>query len=121
MHSIENAKSIIGFLESKARENGMSVSLGGSVIHKGHSNNDIDLIVFNLKTSIKPNHEKFIKDILSEYAINMLGCVDHSGFGDEKLVYKFKTTEGIRIDILFVNLLFKDRIPDVKILKRKNK
>lgn len=110
---------IILVAEPIARKYGMSIALGGSVSQGRWSDNDLDLIVFNLKTSIKPDHISFINELVNNLNFKIWGVVDHSKLGDEKLVYKLKTQDNKRVDLLFVNLLFKDKMDGVEVLTRK--
>ncbi len=117
--NIEDIKHIIPESEKLARKFGMSIALGGSVAHKFESNNDLDLVIFSLKTSMQPNLYDFLHNFISLNQLSMIGVVDHRNLGDEKLVYKLKTKDNKGIDLLFVNLKFSDSASGVKVLTRK--
>ncbi len=62
--TIDQVKHIMPESEKLARKYGMSIALGGSVAHKFESNNDLDLVIFSLKTSIPTNHYEFLPEFI---------------------------------------------------------
>lgn len=76
-------------------------ALAGSVLHKGESFKDVDIIVYphNTQTFMEP--ETVVKQRLEKFGLEF----DHQRIGgdeypDKKLVYIYKTKEGKRVDIL---------------------
>lgn len=109
---------IMPVLNETAKLYGLGIAIGGSVAFKGESDNDLDLVIFNLKS--KPgDHLLFLSDICHNLNLTLRGVVDNTLFGDTKLVYKLKMADKRRVDLLFVNLTFEDRAENAKVLTRR--
>ncbi len=102
-----------------AEKYNLGVAIGGSVGIYGVSANDLDLFFFNLKNSVKTEHQYFIREFSKFFKIKILGFVNHSEAGDNKLVYIGLTENKKKIDLFFPSLNFKDGDKKYKILKRK--
>ena len=77
------------------------VALGGSVLHKGFSNKDLDIIIYPHKTT--QQDIKWMKNALLQFGlveISDRGAV-HSGYGDGKDVIQYEY-QNKRVDIFFL-------------------
>jgi len=119
MWSIYDARCFVIAIEPIAKEWGLGVAIGGSVALNGVSTNDLDIILFNLKSTNMAYHGGFLESVQENLGLKLRGMVDHSGHGDDKLIYVFRTKEGHKIDLFFVNLKFVHGIAEAKVLIRK--
>ena len=56
-------KALLVSLEPRARKHGLTIGMCGSVLHKGVSDDDLDLIVMPLKTQEKHSWADFYKEL----------------------------------------------------------
>ena len=79
---------------------GYHVALGGSCLHKGYSDKDVDLIVLPHNTSNSPTLALIVAEI-ENFIKGSLENRDHTHYQDDKLVM-CGTYNGVRIDFFFL-------------------
>jgi hypothetical protein len=101
--TLDQAIDLVRQLELKLKRvyNHYHVALGGSVLHKGFSNKDLDIIIYPHKTT----HQgiNWMKSALRQFGlveISDRGAV-HSGYGDDKDVIQYEY-QNKRVDIFFL-------------------
>lgn len=83
---IFEAINFVRTVESIAKKFGLHVGLAGSVLHKGNSIDDLDLVVFPLQTKKGFNFRGF-QEALEEIGLFDWFCRTPYHEGDAKLVY----------------------------------
>ena len=115
---------LINKIEAGSKKYNITTALGGSVLLKGKSDKDLDIILYPYKTGIIKQQE-FFDWICCEFVIFLVAVVDHRDQGDNKLVYIChyfdRKQNKRRIDFIIPNLQIEDRIQEVKVWKTKKK
>jgi hypothetical protein len=101
--TISEARFLVKHLDIIARQHGLTLALGGSVLFEGKSDHDLDIIVMPLKTKEPHSWENFYKVLQSCYIEKWQ---DRTPFHhrDSKRVFTSKTRGGRRIDWFLFHL-----------------
>ena len=93
------------FLSGLTDEGGYHCALGGSVLHKGHSNKDLDVIVYphDFQKRFGLQTEDVWSAITGYFAPTACGKVNKSKYRDDKDVRWLTTQDGKRIDFFFLS------------------
>jgi hypothetical protein len=95
-----------------ALEHGFYVGLAGSVLLKGHSQNDLDVILAPLSgRKLNPNaHEEFIFHLHKHTKIGSYGIATEGREAEDKIVVVTWLPSRKRVDFFFPTFLHKDRV-----------
>lgn len=102
--TMEDGVTLIRDLQTKALHKGYHLALGGGVLNRGFSYNDLDIVALPLdgKEVVEPS--KLVK-VFTPYLGTVVTSFDPDGpsvqSGDDARVFVFRTDEGKRIDLLF--------------------
>jgi hypothetical protein len=89
-------------VEREAIQHGYHVALGGSVLHRGESDKDVDLIVYPHKTSeVRLSPEEFVGKLKDAALFRDFEPRPHGHYGDGKTVFACHTVTGRRVDLIF--------------------
>lgn len=104
MWTRETALEIIPALEAKLSEHGAHIALGGSVLYRGTSEKDLDIIIYPHKRDDEGGWATFaIKAVLmSHFKTGLNDCEGFSQVRDDKEVAWMKLPDGRRIDFFFL-------------------
>ena len=80
--------------------NNAHCALGGSCLHKGRSDKDVDIIVYPHKSEYPYSIDKMI-ELLTLAGFNTFQERDHAAYGDGKTVY-LAYYNGTRVDFFFL-------------------
>lgn len=98
--TIEEGIKAARLFEPVAIKHGFHIALGGSVLHKGKSEKDLDLFFYVHNTS-QPFNKDNLMAALEAVGISELQERPHTQYGDDKLVFSFNFF-GKRIDLFFL-------------------
>jgi len=101
---IQTAINIAREVETFVSNHGWHVALGGGVMKRGFSENDMDLIVFPHKTREEyPAPDVLVKRLCEAGVLGDPKFRDHSAYGDDKIVYKCVAGElgNVLVDLIF--------------------
>ena len=97
--SLDDALEVIRSLQYKALQCGYHLALGGGVINKGHSHNDLDIVVLPLDGHPQKGSVEFTQLMARTLGANVLMPGEASiatGY-----VFSLNTADNRRIDFLF--------------------
>lgn len=105
--TLPEAVELINKLRETAEECNLGISLSGSVLFKGSSTNDLDIVLYPFKTGVPDRHEDFLKLIEERFRITPKAVIDHFNNNDQKLIWVARTRpDWKRIDFIFSHLQF---------------
>lgn len=78
----------------------LHVAIGGSCVMRGYSPNDADFFIYQHKSTVPPNFERFF-GLLVDHGYSDWEWRDHSKYGDEKVVWTARY-KGHRADFIFL-------------------
>ena len=110
MWTLDEALTLIRKLNPLALKNGFSIALGGSVLHEGSSEKDLDLIVIPLNGECYDinkfrgmlEHSAGWERKAAPYLVK-IQWFKHSRSTDSKNVEIWRTPSGNRVDIFYVS------------------
>ena len=93
-------------------DKGYCACLGGSVLYKGGSDKDLDVVMCPMKDTKAPHQLALgaIKDLLNPKHVNVVARIEP----EQKLVFSLKTQDDRRIEIFFPNLRYSEVKEDVQ-------
>jgi hypothetical protein len=99
MWTYGDAPALVRELEPIARRNNYATALGGSVLHKGLSHNDIDIIFLPLENQdIAPSSMTMIEDLKKHFSEIKKADDKNRYASDRRAIYK-AVRSGRRIDL----------------------
>lgn len=119
--TIEEAQDFVLGIAAEAQVLGFGVGITGALAVARLSYNDLDVVFFPYKARFrsKKAHHILVSEMLESLDLEMMGAVDHSQFGDDKLVYVTRERIGRRkVDFLFPHLTFSQRNHRYPVVKR---
>lgn len=81
---------------------GFHCALGGSVLHKGESEKDLDIFVYPHRRGDGAAPDALISALKSGLAVSGFQHRDHTHYGDSKQVYSASTVFDYRVDFFFL-------------------
>ena len=107
--TLSEGSKLVETLAEPAAAYNLAVGLAGSVVEKGESTNDLDLVLFPYKTEWEDEHLRFLKHIEEDMRLLYVKAViDHSvNNNDKKLIFRARERiSGRAIDLIFAHLKF---------------
>lgn len=108
MWTIFEAQKIISEVKDKCFELGWAPALTGSVLYKGCSTNDLDIVFYPLKSN-KPPYKAVVELLTSHLQAPIVLVADHTPKGDSKLVVILYLADNRSVDLFFPTLTHADR------------
>lgn len=90
-------------LDSLLRSYNAFIALSGSVLHKGWSIKDLDLVIIPLKKQLSIQQHVAICRIFAS-RFKFMGVCNTAKYKDDKYVEKYQTKDEKRIDVIFLKL-----------------
>lgn len=84
--TLDQALGVIPLVEPVAAKHGLHIGICGSVLHKRRSNDDLDLVVFPLKTDKEYNFRAFQDELIDLGFAGWINCGKYH-LDDSKRVY----------------------------------
>jgi hypothetical protein len=97
--TLEDAVAVARLCETELIPAGYHCAIGGSVLHRGWSDKDLDLFIYPHYTGRENLIER--ANAISKCGIQFIEARDHTGYGDAKEVARYEYN-GKRIDIFFL-------------------
>jgi hypothetical protein len=69
--TLEEAGALVAYLDAPLKAAGFAVGIGGSVIAKGRSDHDVDLIIFPMTTA-KPHEPELARAVLRRLGLHLV-------------------------------------------------
>lgn len=103
MWTLNEGIAVCQTLDPLLRPHNAFVALTGSVLHKGASEKDLDIVIIPLKNELTITQHTAICKLFSQL-YKFVKVVNTAKYYDDKYVEVYQTSTGKRIDVFFTKL-----------------